>query len=371
MLRRKKLSYILLFLMLFVLCTTACGKKNKEEKATNTEASVVTEIPEPVVEETPEEVVEPEDTHEGEVRSTLTGLWVKEKVAKKRPVALMINNISFANPQSGIGNAAIMYEAVVEGGITRMMAIFEKVSGERLGSVRSARHYFVSFADEYDAIFAHYGHTKWATAKIKELKVDNLSGLEGVGATVYYRDNSIKAPHNAFASAKGIEAGIKEKGYERKRRKDDNNHFTFYEEDTDLKEGEEASQKVVLGFSGYTSPYFEYNAKKKVYERFQFDGPHVDAVTNKQLAFKNLIIQYVSYWTIDTKNGYQSMDIENSKGEGLYITNGKAVPITWDKNEAAHEMHYYDANGELLNINPGKTYIALFPENRLDKLVLK
>lgn len=349
-----------------MLC--ACGKKDKLETEVNNDSAVL-ETPEPTPEATP--TPEPVETHEGEERSSLTGLWVDKETAEKRPIALMINNISFANPQSGIGEASIIYEAVVEGGITRMMAIFETMTGDRLGSVRSARHYFVSVADEYDAIFAHYGHTKYATCKIKELGVDNLSGLEGIGSTVYYRDNAIKAPHNAFASAEGIQKGIEIKGYRTERNAEMKNHFVFNEEDTDLTEGEDASAKVTLGFSGYTSPYFTYDSKEKVYKRFQFDGPHIDVVTGEQLTFKNLILQYVSYWTIDEKNGYQSMDIEDSTGEGLYITNGKAVPITWDKKESTSEMHYYDADGKLLSINPGKTYVALYPKNHLDGLKLK
>ena len=362
----KRKSIILLILaMLFAL--TACGKK--EEPIRENNFNTLEETPTPTSTATP--TVTPEENHEGQAISKLTGLWVDEKIANRRPIALMINNISFANPQTGIGEASIMYEAVVEGGITRMMAIFEDVTGDKIGSVRSARHYFVSFADEYDAIYAHFGHTKYATSKIKELGVDNLSGLSGIGSTVYYRDNSIKPPHNAFASAKGLWKGIEKLGYRTTLRENLNNHFTFYEEDTDLLEGENASKKVTLGLSGYTSPYFTYDTKDKLYYRFQFDGPHIDKGTGEQLAFKNLILQYVSYWTIDQKNGYQSMDIENTKGEGLYITNGKAVAITWDKNEATKEMHYYDKDGKLLTINPGKTYIALYPKNRMDRLVIQ
>ena len=361
---RKRWAIVLIIAMIFAV--SACGKKEvKEEKDSTNVESVVTPTPIPSLSPPPE------NNHEGEEKSKLTGLWVDKKLVDKRPIALMINNISFANPQSGIGEASILYEAVVEGGITRMMAIFEKVSGDRIGSVRSARHYFVSVADEYDAIYAHYGQTKYATNKIKELGVDNLSGLEAIGSTVYYRDTSIKAPHNAFASAEGIKKGLEKKDYRTKLREDLDNHFTFYEEDTNLSEGEEASNKITLGFSGYTTPYFTYDTKDKLYYRFQFGGPHIDKATDEQLAFKNLIIQYVSYWTIDKKNGYQSMDIENSSGEGLYITNGKANKITWDKKESTKEMHYYNSDGTLLKINPGKTYIALYPKNRIYGLKLE
>ncbi|MEG1458391.1 MAG: DUF3048 domain-containing protein [Acetivibrio sp.] len=355
---------IICILVLLSLTITGCEKKEKQRHTPAPAEIIVKETPTPTL--SPTET--PVETHEGMEKSKLTGLWVDKKIANRRPIAMMINNIKVASPQTGTGEASILYEAVVEGGITRMMALFEDISGDRIGSVRSARHYFVSFADEYDAIYAHFGQTKYATAKIKELKVDNLSGLEAIGSTVYYRDTSIRAPHNAFASAKGVWKGIEKKGYPTELRENMKNHFTFYEEDTDFTKGESASKKITLGYSGYTSPYFTYNKKDKLYYRYQFDTPHIDKGTGKQLAFKNIILQYVSYWTIDSKNGYQSMDIEDSKGEGLYISNGKAMKITWDKKESKKEMHYYDEEGNLLTINPGKTYIGLYPANHLEKL---
>jgi hypothetical protein len=277
----------------------------------------------------------------------------------------MFNNIQYASPQSGISEAAILYEALAEGGITRLMGIIERPAGDRIGSVRSARHYFVSVADEYDAIFVHYGQTKYALSKISELKVDNLSGLEAVGETVFYRDTSIKAPHNAFASAKGIYAGTKTKGYRTEYRENLSRHFNFYEEDTKLS-GTEANS-VSLGFSSYTSPTFTYDEEKKVYCRNQFKTAHLDAVTGEQLTFKNLIIQVVSENDID-KNGYQTINFENATGTGYYLSNGCVQEIRWEKNEAGKAMSYFDSEGKLLTINPGKTYIALYPSSRLDSL---
>src|SRR5699024_3792131 len=102
------------------------------------------------------------------------------------------------------------------GGITRLLALGENYTGDRIGSVRSSRHYFASIADEYDAIYVHYGKTKYAKSKLAELGIGNLDGETGIGTTVFYRDNKMKAPHNAFTSLKGILAGIEKKGYETK-----------------------------------------------------------------------------------------------------------------------------------------------------------
>lgn len=349
---------IVLILLMIGITIIGCGKK---EEIVKEETTVIT--PPPVIEE-PVEVV---DTHEDETKSNLTGEWIKKENGNKRPYAIVFNNIKYASPQSGIGDASILYEAIVEGGITRLMGVYEQFDLDRIGSVRSARHYFVSFADEYDAIFVHYGHTKYATAKIESLGVNNLSGLSGIGTTVFYRDNSIEAPHNAFASTKGILEGTKQLKYRTEHKEDfEPGHFTFHEEDTDLST-DTIADRITLNYSTYASPYFEYHSDDKLYYRFQYDKSHMDKTTGKQLAFKNVIIQLVSEWNID-KNGYQTMDIENSSGTGYYITNGKLKEITWQKNESTKKMHYYDTDGNVLTINPGKTFISVYPTNRVEGL---
>mgnify|MGYP000926515662 FL=1 len=105
----------------------------------------------------------------------------------------------------------------------------------------------------------------------------------------------------------------------------------------------------------------------KLYYRYQYNKPHIDKTTGKQLTFKNVIIQLVKEWNID-KKGYQTMDIENSSGTGYYITNGKMEEITWKKNESTKKMHYYDSKGEVLSINPGKTFISIYPTSKVDGL---
>lgn len=347
---------------IILLAVALMGCQKKEESNTTAEIAVPVETKQ---EEPPVETEKPEESHEGEAQSVLTGLWIPKEEASLRPYAVMLNNIEYASPQSGTSEASILYEALAEGGITRLMGIMEKPSSDRIGSVRSARHYFVSVADEYDAIFVHYGQTKYALSKISELKINNLSGLEAIGTTVFYRDKSIKAPHNAFASAKGIYEGTKKKEYRTEYREDLCRHFNFYEEDTQPK-GEKADH-IKLGFSGSANPFFDYNKGEGLYYRGQFGKEHIDANTGEQLAFKNIIIQLVEEKNMDA-NGYQTINFENAAGEGYYITNGRVQKITWEKNESGKAMRYLDTEGKLLSINPGKTYVALYPTYRMESL---
>ena len=359
---KKYAIYVLLFITVIVLI--GCKKKSGEDDTDNLDA-LPTAAPTKTVEVTPTPAVE---NHDGEMRSYLSGLWVSKEIGTKRPWAIQFNNFKAVSNQSGISQADIVYECIVEGGITRLLGIGENYTGDRFGSVRSSRHYFVSIADEYDAIYVHYGKTKYATSKMNELGIDHMDGTV-IGSTVFYRDDSIKAPNNAFTSVEGIQAGIKKMGFETEYKEGYEPHYTFYEEDTDLTSGTSAN-KLTLEFSGYTSPYFTYNSTDKLYYRFQFGKEHIDSVTGKQLTFKNIIIQFVKEWNID-KNGYQTMDIENASGTGYYITNGKVVPITWKKKESDSWMRYYDEKGNELTINPGKTYITLFPKDRPEDVTIE
>jgi hypothetical protein len=366
---KKSVYYILLIMVtLFLL---GCHKKNSDNpdgviKDYTEEGQGTTVTDAPTIAPTATEVPE---NHEGEMRSYLSGQWVPVEVGTKRPIAFQFNNFKTVSNQWAIGQADIVYEALVEGGITRLLGIGENFSGDRIGSTRSARHYFVSLADEYDAIYVHYGKTKYATAKMDKLGIDHMDGSTGIGNVVYYRDNSIKAPHNAFASLKGILDGIKQKGFRTEYKEGYEPHYLFYEADMELSGGS-ALNKISLKYSSYNSPFFEYNTTDKLYYRSQFGAPHKDSLTGNQLAFKNIIIQFVKEWNID-KKGYQTMDLENASGDGYYITNGKLIPITWKKKEAQRWMRYYNEAGEELTINPGKTFISLFPNNRTKDVVLE
>lgn len=375
----RKKSYVVTYVCLILylvgsMMITGCKKKNAPDDL----SLVISTAPEgnitKTVTITPSPTKAPDPTLEGKALSKLTGEWVVEEVANQRPYAIMLNNIVYANPQSGISDASILYEALVEGGITRLMGIYEGIdptslTAGRIGSIRSARHYYVSFADEYDAIYVHYGQTTYATKKIKALGVDTISGMAGPGVNSFYRDKSIKAPHNAFITLEGLEKALIKGKYRTTYVEGYEGHFKFYDKDT-VVYSEQIANKVKLKFSKQITPILTYDQEKKEYLRFQYNGEHIDFNTKEQLSFKNVIVQFVKEWDID-KNGYQTMELENASGAGYYITNGKVTNITWKKNESTRIMRYYNEKGEELTINPGKTYIAIFPKQRVEDVVLE
>lgn len=373
-----KKKRILLGVVISIISIAACvaivivcmyiKQGNKEEaKVVSTSmpkvtvAPTATPIPTPTI-----------DPHANKVQSYINGKWVSKKTNKKRPYAVMINNIEYAfMHQKGTSKADIIYEALAEGGITRMLAIYQNPSKVKvIGSVRSARHYYVQFAKEWNAIYCHFGHTKYATQKIEQLRMDNLSGLSGIGPVVYKRDTSISAPHNVFTSGKKLEKGAKRLKYSLKQNKKKvAKHFKFNEEDTNLW-GKKKATKIALPFSNYSTCRLKYNAKKKLYYKYEYGKKHMDTYYKKQLSFKNVIVQFVDESNID-RNGYQTMELSNNSGEGYYMTNGKRIKIKWKRNEAKNTMVYKDSKGRVLKINPGKTYIAVYPNSRKSFITIK
>ncbi len=371
------ISTAVLFFSAFILLS-GCGKSSETTMTSNivvATPSSVTPILPGTVSESPAATEAAVETPKKEgVKSLLTGEIINKKYKNKRPFAFMFNNIEFAYPQSGTGRAGILYEILAEGGITRLMGLFDYMSGDRIGSVRSARHYYVDFAKEFDAFFIHFGQTHYAISEIKKLSVDTLSGLAAEGATVFYRDNSIQAPHNAFASAKGINKAITDKKYRTKLEDGIGSHFNFIEDgetDNDL-EGSKKAEYVSVPFSHYMSPYFTYSDKTGRYTRYAFGTKHIDKATGKALTFKNIFIQFVNEYNKD-KNGYQTMDLIGASGDGYYITNGRAVKVFWKKPDGTTKTAFYYDKGykDEVVVNVGKTYYAVFPLNRKDMVKFK
>ena len=307
------------------------------------------------------------------VRSYLTGRFVPEEIGDRRPVAIMLNNIEDAMPMSGVGSADVLYECVVEGSLTRMMGVFEDYDDlEKIGSVRSCRNYFVYYALDHDAVYCHYGQSSYALPLLEQDYVDNLSGLAAIGDTVFYRTTDRVAPHNAYASAKGIKKGIEDMGYRNTYKDGYIGKFTFAHDGDPNDLSQEDSYDATHIEPGYkiNKPYLEYDPKDEKYYRWQYGTEHIDDLTGEQLSFDNVILQYSSWEQIDDK-GYLGFDCHGG-GRMVYITKGKAVDGSWISfggDQGA--VRYFDSDGEEIVVNQGKTLIEIIQDTEGDKVVIR
>lgn len=301
--------------------------------------------------------------------SPFTGLPIPEELVNQRPIGIMISNIKAALPQNGVSNADILYETLVEGGITRLFGIFHDFNDEKIGPIRSSRHYYLDFALDNDAIYTHVGQSTYATKAFKELSVDRFYGISKLDAMLTFRDPNRKAPHSTYTSFTKLTDTWTFLDY-RKELKPDSRKFQFNTVDTPLIQGESLTS-IALNYSPYITATFKYNSETGLYERFQFGEKHIDATNDQQLAFKNIIVQFADIWTIKgDKLGCMDMTLITT-GKGLLITDGKKVAITWVKSSHESPTKYYLEDGTEITLNPGKTFISVFPLNRIDKIIME
>lgn len=357
-----KKFFTLLMIGILSLSLISCGKE-KEEPIVSDEPEVSA-----VEKEADTQEKEKNTSHEGQTRSYLTGEWVDSDIAKTRAVAVMLNNIEQAVPQSGIENADVVYEAPVEGGITRLMGIFENYKNlEKIGSVRSCRTYYLYYMLEFDAMYVHCGQANYALDLLNQDFVNNLSSLSSEGSTVFYKTTDRVAPHNTYTSGEGILAGADLMKYKTSYDDSYDGHYKFNTDDEkqiELTNGQTAN--IVKPGYLLNKPWFEYNSKDGLYYRYQYGDKQIDDMTNNQLAYKNIIFQYSG---VQSYYGTEYLDIDTtSGGDGVYFTNGKAINVTWKKDSEYGVTRYYNQDDEEITLNTGKTWVCIIDKDAADRV---
>lgn len=327
---KKFLNLLIIFVVFITLC--GCGKK--------------------------EEVKPKKENKKEEIKEEVKIIDVNSDT---RPFAVMINCHNEALPQAGLQNAYIVYELMVEGGITRMMALFKDVDVEKIGSTRSARTQYLDYVYENDAIYAHAGGADDAMERIANEGIDdvNVDGKYGI------RDTSLARSweHLLFTSTELLNNGADAEGI--RKTTSEGNLLTYSAKSLDLSKYNEKKEahNVSIRYSDYRTSNYKYDETKKVYLRSMNDMKNIDLVTGNQYEVKNIIVYGVKYssYTHHGYSLYQKIDNVGS-GEGYYITEGYAIPITWEKNSKNGKTIYkVKETGKELVVNDGNTYIQIYP----------
>mgnify|MGYP004668448113 FL=1 len=294
--------------------------------------------------------------------TTVKKLNIVNEESKSRPYAIMINNVEGARKlQSGLQDAYMVYELMVEGGITRYLALFLDQTTERIGSIRSARHYYLDYALENDAIYVHHGYSPQAREDWSKLGVDRIEVNE---STTGWRDKSASKTYEftLFTNIEKLGKGIKSKRTERN--KDLLLNYSVDNIDISQMEGAIPANKVDIKYSSNTTTNYEYDTEKNIYLRSVNNKSQNDYVTGKQLTVKNIIVYKVKYSNIQGDDkGRQTIDNVGT-GTGYYISNGYAVPITWKKDSRSSATVYKYNNGKEIQVNDGNTFIQIMPDNQ-------
>lgn len=283
--------------------------------------------------------------------------------SNSRPYAIVVNNSTAAvKVQTGLQKAYIVYEFPVEGGLTRLMAIYKDVDNLTIGTIRSARHNFIDYALEHDAIFVHYGWSHYAKDDENALKIDFINGTLGGGP--FWRDNpeNLASEHTAFTNTSKIKEYVTNKNIRTTTEEGLVLGYDFNEIDLTKKDGSIVANKIFIPSNSIANTTYEYDNQNKNYKRFVNNSPNIDYYTKEQFTAKNIIVQKINtkmasdnyYWDLETIG----------TGDGYYITNGYAVPIKWNKESRNSKTKYTYLDGEEILFNDGNTYIQLQSNNQ-------
>ncbi|AOZ93594.1 DUF3048 domain-containing protein [Paenibacillus crassostreae] len=325
--------------LIVILILSSCANSNSAEQATP--------VPLPLVEEEPVEIITlPLYT------APLTGLPIEEP-SIARPIAVMINNAPAARPQTGLSKADIIYEVLAEGGITRLIAIYQSQNDAvAVGPIRSIRPYLIEIGDLYNGLLVHAGGSPDAYSILQKQKKDDLDEI-GKAGSFFWRDKSRKAPHNLYSDTDKLREGAEQLGYAQEVEIPTYPFRSEYEVVT----GENA-EKVDITFQlkDYTVSY-EYDESTKLYKRFINNKSHIDLMNNVPLETANVIIMGADHRVLDDV-GRLSVDLDLG-GEALILQHGKLIRGNWIHTQ--DDVIRFVKDNQEIPLLPGNTYINIVP----------
>ena len=277
-----------------------------------------------------------------------------------RPFAVMIDNHSDAWPQAGLNQAYMVYEIIVEGGETRLMALFKGVDLDKIGPVRSARHYFIDYAMENDAIYVHFGQSPQAQSDIKKFSINDINGIAEDGTT-FWRVKDKYAPHNAVTSTEKLLESAKSKNY--RTTSTEESVLNYVTDEVNLEDGQVADT-ITIPHSDLQTVRYEYDKQNKVYVRYARGEEQTDWDTDEPVTTKNIIITFCNNYTLSDSENKGRQGLRNiGTFDGYYITNGRAIKIQCIKNARDEKTIYQDMNGNEIQVNDGNTFVNICPTN--------
>ena len=337
-----------------IACAAVFGLSGKKEEEPSTEPP--TERPTTTTTEAPEPI---------NMNNPLTGETdYNEKAVGLRPIAIVVDNASGARPQYNIDAVDIVVEGEVEGGETRLLWLIADMTDlpELLGPTRSARPSYVQFSELFDSIFVHFGgsHSKGDyVGGYEVIEADNVDDIDGMTISSCFKRTSDKSsPHNAALLGDKLVAAIEKEGY---RTKIDEKSFSVLSFNESVKPvSDTACVDATVKFSSRTKTHtFTYNSDEKVYtNQGDFKTP---------VSFTNIIVMYAESEYI-VKHDYKQagndeiyLNYSLTSGTGKLISCGTVVDFTWSVDKG--KLSFKDTTGKELNLNPGKSYLALASSN--------
>lgn len=288
----------------------------------------------------------------------LTGLEdLDSSKLNQKPFALTINNIKVAQTvQTGLYAADIVYETEVEGGITRLVALFKDVSSlEKIGTIRSARYAFIDFAAGHNAVYLHHGSDYYhADPHLKD--VDSFTVSEKYAG--FREKNGLASEHTLFANGTKIEEAAKKAGIDLKT--DKTSTWVNFADKTKSVTHATAAKAVTVPFSNSYKTTFKFDDASGKYVRYFNGQEYKDAETGENIKFKNVFVLNTTIKDYPTDpDGKTRRNIDLSSGDGYYCVNGTYTSIKWSKGSTNNGFVFTNTDGTPLEVNVGNSWVCV------------
>jgi len=290
------------------------------------------------------------------VAAPLTGELVEPAIARRHPIAVMIDDLRPARPQSGLSQADVVWQAPAEGGIPRYMAIFQTELPKDIGPVRSSRYYYITWAAEWRAIYTHAGGSPQAlntlTSKGRGQWVYNLEAFHHPGA--FRRIKTRQAPHNLYTTGPnlrktGLQIGAKDQAYKA---------AWNFAPDAPLAQ-RPTGGSITVSYLANTITYKYDRASNTYFRSVTGEAKQTDAGNKQRIAPKNVIVMRMKFGPLSNSNphkGRLEADVIGS-GKAWISTNGKTIVGTWKKTAVTSPTQFFDGQGQPVTLTIGQTFI--------------
>ena len=302
------------------------------------------------------------------VPAPLTGRMVSEQVAARHPIAVMVDDQRDARPQSGFTDASVVWQAPAEGGIPRYMLIFQDRVAPSVGPVRSSRLYYIAWAAEWRAVYAHVGGSPQAMQTLREKGrgqlVYNADEFRW-GGIYFHRTRDRFAPHNVYSSGKelrtlSMRVGAKDGPLKAAWR---------FAPDAPLSERPTGGRITVV--YSYNKIDYRYDRQTNTYLRgVTGQAKQIDRGSKLQVAPKNVVVMFMSFAPLNDGSHKHRLEAQFvGKGTAWIATNGKTIKGTWRKRSITDPTRFYDADGHTVKLTVGQTFIQVMPKG--SRIVIK